>query len=148
MPQVCVMAPVQVCPTHSVFHWQLSPQVCVPPAPQVRVCLGEQEPAPLHTDQSDHVPLVMSQVRVCAPQLPHACVGTPVHIWPLHAASHWQLPPQICVPWAPQVRIAFGAHGPSMPQAEKADHLAVAVSQVRVSVPQLPHAVEGAPAHT
>jgi hypothetical protein len=90
----------------------------------------------------------MSQVRVCAPQLPHACVGTPVHIWPLQAASHWQLPPQICVPWAPQVRIAFGAHGPSMAHAEKLDHLAVVVSQVRVSVPQLPHAVEGAPAQT
>jgi hypothetical protein len=37
--------------------------------------VGEHTPCPAHVDQSDNLPVVLSQVRVCVPQLPHACVN-------------------------------------------------------------------------
>jgi hypothetical protein len=49
---------------------QLPAQVCVPDwfAPQRRVESGEHTPSPEHAVQSDHVPEVMSHVRLCVPQ--------------------------------------------------------------------------------
>jgi hypothetical protein len=77
-------------------------------------------------------------MRDCVPQLPQACRRGPGHSWPVHAAFHWQLPPQVCVPDVPQSRVSFGGHSPSPEHSDQSDHSAVSASQLRVCVPQLP----------
>jgi hypothetical protein len=52
------------------------------------VSSGSQTPSLLHADQSDHMPVFMSQVRVRVPQLPHAIEREPSQLWPVHAAFH------------------------------------------------------------
>jgi hypothetical protein len=53
--------PMHVGAEHAA-HWQLPPQVCVPPVPHAWVVFGAQTPSPEQDDHADQVPL--SQVRV------------------------------------------------------------------------------------
>jgi hypothetical protein len=74
-------------------HWQVpGSHVAVPPLPQGIVAFGAQTPPPVQAPQADHIPVVLSQVRVCVPQLPQPCEAVPLHTWFPHAL-HWQLPP-------------------------------------------------------
>ena len=66
-----------------MLHWQLPPQTCVPPEPQLRVLFGAHTPGPLQSDHSLQTPL--SQRRVCVPQLPQAREVGPSHVWLKHA---------------------------------------------------------------
>jgi hypothetical protein len=63
-------------------HWQVGLHVCEPSWPQTCVAFGEQTPSPVQPDHPDHVPLL--HVRVCVPQLPHACVSGPAQVCPRH----------------------------------------------------------------
>jgi hypothetical protein len=87
-----------------------------------------------------------SQVRVCVPQLPHACEAGPAHTCIAHAPQV-QLPPQVCVPPEPHACEALGAHTPPPLHAPQSDHVPVLLSHARDCVPQLPHACEAAPEH-
>jgi hypothetical protein len=138
MPQVRVAAPSHICPGQAAFHLHVEPHVCVPEAPQARVFPGTQSPSFEQAPQSDHVPVFVSHLRVCAPQLPHARELSPTQRWPVHAESHMQLPAQVCVPvsFAPQRRVESGEHTPSPEHAVQLDHVPEVMSQVRVCVPQ------------
>jgi hypothetical protein len=120
--------------------------VRVPPVPQLPVEPGAHCCWPVHADHADQVPVVPSQVRVCIPQLPHFCWGGPVHICPPQFPQ-LHVPPHICMPPLPQLCMDPGAHWPSPEHADHADQVPVLESQVRVWVPQLPHARLGAPVH-
>jgi hypothetical protein len=63
-----------------VPHWQVAVQVCTPPLPHSCVAPGVQGPWFMQAPQSDHWPVLPSQVRVCAPQFPHTCVGGPLQV--------------------------------------------------------------------
>jgi hypothetical protein len=63
-PQLRTPSPRQTCPVQGEFQRQLALQVCVPPAPQLRVSVGSHTPWPVHGDQFDQRPLVLSQSRV------------------------------------------------------------------------------------
>jgi hypothetical protein len=103
-----------------------------------------QTPSPAQADHADHVLVASSQVRVCVPQLPHACDEGPLHVWLPHA-DHWQLPPHDCMPPFPHGCVVLTAHTPSPAQADHADHDPVLLSHVRVCVPHLPQACDEAP---
>jgi hypothetical protein len=47
--------------------------------PQACVALGWQAPCPVHVDQPDQLPVALSQVRLCVPQLPQARELSPTH---------------------------------------------------------------------
>ncbi len=143
LPQPCEVAPEHVWLPHGP-HWQFPPQDCVPPVPQLWLVAGVHTPSPEHVDQADHVPLLLSHVRVCVPQLPQPCEAAPEHVWLPHD-PHWQLPPQDCVPPVPQLWLVAGVHTPSPVHADHADHVPVLLSHVRVCVPQLPHGCEVGP---
>jgi hypothetical protein len=66
-------------------------------------------PSPVQAAHSVHVPLL--QVRRCVPQLPQARVDAPSHVW-LSQLPQVQSPPQVRVPFAPQLSIVFGTHTP------------------------------------
>jgi hypothetical protein len=101
----------------------------------------------VQVDQADHCPVLVSQVRDCVPQLPHAIVAGPVHIWPGHSAGHWQLARQVRLPPLPQACVAPEAQAPWFMQADQADHWPVLPSQVRVCVPQFSQGWVGEPMH-
>jgi hypothetical protein len=61
-------------------HWQFPPHDWVPPLPQAWIVLTEHTPSPAHADHADHIPVVLSQVRICVPHLPHACAAAPLHV--------------------------------------------------------------------
>lgn len=145
--QSSVADPVHICPGQAAGHLQVFAQVCMPPAPHMRVAPGEQSPSPEHAVQSDHAPLLVLHVRVRAPHKPHASTAAPMHFWPVHASSHWQLPAHDCVPFpfVPQPRVVSGVHTPSPKHSDHADHSPVFMSQMRVRVPQLPQASAAAP---
>jgi hypothetical protein len=44
LPQACVVEPLQTCPLQLVFQRHVFVQVCVPPAPQLRVPFGAHAP--------------------------------------------------------------------------------------------------------
>jgi energy-converting hydrogenase Eha subunit F len=132
---------------HALFHLQSPPHTCVPPDPQARVSSGLHMPSSLHVDQSESCPVFVSQVRVCTPQLPHARERSPSHVCPAQTESHWQSPPQVCVPFEPQARVSSGLHSPSSLHACQSDQAPVSPSQLRICVPQLPHARAGGPWH-
>jgi hypothetical protein len=142
-PQLWDAAPVHVWLVHAP-HAQLPPHDCVPPLPQLWDEFGAHAPSPVHADQADHVPVLLSHVRVCVPQLPQACDAAPVH-GRLPHAFHVQLLAHDCVPPLPQVCVELGAHTPSPVHADQADHVSVAVSHVRVCMPQLPQGCEAGP---
>ena len=73
VPQSVVPPPQEHVPhVHDELH------VCVPcPPPQVCDVVGEHTPCVLQVDQLDQVPEL--HVRVCVPQLPHACEDAPWH---------------------------------------------------------------------
>lgn len=81
-------------------------------------------------------------MRVCVPQLPQARELAPEHIW-LPQVPHSQLVLQVCVPELPQLWLVVGVHTPSPLHADQLDH--TPFLQVRVCVPQLPHASELGP---
>jgi hypothetical protein len=56
---------------------QLPPHFCVPPMPHTRAVLGSHWPSPKQALQSDHVPVLMSQVRVRVPHKPQLSVAGP-----------------------------------------------------------------------
>jgi hypothetical protein len=97
--------------------------------------IGTHSPSPPQAPQSDQVPL--SQVRVWVPQLPQPWLAGPAQVW-LPQGSHWQLALQVCMPPVPQAWVAAGTQTPCPPQADQSDQTPLA--QVRVWVPQLPHA--------
>jgi hypothetical protein len=143
LPHVCEEGPVHICPVHEP-HWQLPPHDSVPLFWQDVVAFGVHAPSPVHVPHADHVPVPLSHVRVCVPQLPQGCDDGPEHVWLAHVPQ-WQLPPHDCIPPDPQDWLGFGAHSPSPVHAPHADHVPVVLSQVRVCVPQLPHACDDAP---
>jgi len=143
LPQLCDAGPVHVWLPHAL-HVQLPPHDCVPPVPHVCVAFGAHAPSPVQAAQADQVPVVLSHVRVCEPQLPHGCEAAPVQAW-LPQAVHLQLPPHDCMPPLPQACVVFGAHSPSAVHIDQVDHVPVLVSHVRVCVPQLPQAWEVGP---
>jgi hypothetical protein len=71
------LAPAQEhCP-----HVQLPLHVCEPPAvPQLCVAFGAHGPCAMHADHADHCPVLPLHVRVCVPQLPHACEAGPLQV--------------------------------------------------------------------
>jgi len=142
LPHDSLAAPGQLCPVQALDHWQLPPQAWVPPLPQDRVAPDWHAPSPPHADQAIQVPVRSSQVRVWVPQSPQAWVAAPVHCWLAHGL-HWQLPPQLRIPPAPQLCMALGAQAASPEQA--AHSLPTPLLQVRVWVPQLPQVWEAAP---
>ncbi len=79
LPHACDDGPVHDWPAHVAPHWQLPPQTCVPPCPHARVAFGAHAPSPAQADHADQVLVVSSHVRVCVPQLPHACDEGPLH---------------------------------------------------------------------
>jgi hypothetical protein len=85
-PQAWVMGPLQVWPVQ-VPHWQVAPQVRVPPVPQDCMAAGAHAPWFMHGPQSDQTPLL--QVRVWLPQLPQAWPLGPEQLCPVHS-PHWQ----------------------------------------------------------
>jgi hypothetical protein len=149
MPQVRVVAPSHICPGQAAFHLHVAPHVWVPEAPHVRAAPGTQSPSFEHAPHSDHVPVFVSHLRVCVPQLPHARELSPVQRWPVHAASHMQLPAHVWVPdsLAPQRRVESGEHTPSPEHVDHADHMPAVMSQVRLWVPQYPQACVAGPVH-
>jgi hypothetical protein len=116
--------------------------VCVPPVPHAWLAAGVQTPCPAQVDHADHVPLL--HVRLCVPQLPHACVDAPVHVWPVHG-SHWHATLQFCVPPVPHAWLVAGVQTPSPAHVDHADH--VPLLHVRFCDPHLPHACVVGPAH-
>jgi hypothetical protein len=104
-------------------------------------------PSFMHVVHADHKPVFVSHVRVCTPHRPHGTLAGPSQTCPEQAASHWQLPPHVCMPLKPQMRVVFASHMPSWPHTPNADHCNVASSHARFCVPQLPQACEGAPSH-
>jgi hypothetical protein len=78
-------------------HWQLAPQFWLPLPSQVCVAPAAQAPCAEHAPQADQTPAV--HVRVCEPQLPHACEDSPVQA---HCPP-WQVEPLgHTLPQAPQ----------------------------------------------
>jgi hypothetical protein len=145
--QVCVAAGAHApWPVHVPHADQVPPlqvRLWVPQFPQACVV------APLHA----HWPLVhvepAGQVVPHAPQLALS-ESSSTQVPPqdespaLHAqAPHWQVPAHDCDPLPWQACVAPGAHAPCPAQAAQADH--VPALQVRVWVPQLPHACEVGP---
>jgi hypothetical protein len=120
------------------LHTHAPTHDCAPLFWQDSVEPSAQTPSPVHADQVDHCPVAESHVRVCVPQLPHACEAGPLHVWLVHC-PHWQLPPHDCVPPLAQDCVELGAQTPAFVQADHWDHVPVASSHVRVCVPQLPH---------
>jgi len=57
---------------------QSAPQLCAPLSPQASLSPGAHSPCSLHGDQSDQRPELPSQLRLCVPQLPQACVAGPL----------------------------------------------------------------------
>jgi len=141
LPQACADGPLHVWLAH-VDHWQLPPHDCMPPLPQGWVALTEHTPSPAQSDQVDHEPVLLSHVRVCVPQFPHACDDAPLHVWLAHV-DHWQLPPHDCVPPFPHACELPDAQSPSPVHADHVDQ--TPPSQVRTCVPQLPHPSLAAP---
>jgi hypothetical protein len=141
LPHACDDGPLHVWLAHG-DHWQLPPHDCVPPFPQGCVVLTEHTPSPVQVDQADHAPVLLSQVRVCVPQLPHACDDGPLHVWLPHTV-HRQSPPHDCAPPFPQLWVLPGAQSPSPVHADHIDQ--TPWSHVRVCVPQLPHPSLAAP---
>jgi hypothetical protein len=87
-------------------------------------------------------PVVVLQVLVCVPQVPHVPAGAlPPQ---LHVVSHWQSLLHDCEPppSGPQPRVAPGAHAPVPPHVLV--HVPVFGSHVPDKVPQLPHEPDGA----
>jgi hypothetical protein len=115
----------------------------VPVVLQVCCAPGPHAPSPVQAPQAPHVPLL--HVRVSVPQLPHGCEEAPAQVCPVQL-PHWQLAVHVCVPPVPHPCVAFGAHTPSPPHVDQLLHSPASPSHVRVSVPQLPHACEAAPA--
>jgi hypothetical protein len=93
-------------------HWHETLQVCEPLASQIWVAPDAHAPWPAHADQADHVPPV--HVRVCMPQLPHACDDAPLHVhWPL-----WQVEPVgQAFPHVPQLPLSVVTSTHEPPQA-------------------------------
>jgi hypothetical protein len=139
-PQAMVAEPLQVWPVHPP-HWQVAPQVWLPPVPQACVVAGAQTPWFAQPDQSDQVPLL--QVRVCVPQFPHACIAGPAQVCPPHP-PHWHESPQVRAPPVPHICIEPGAQAPSAEHADQLDQ--TPLLHVRACVPQLPHACADGPA--
>jgi hypothetical protein len=106
LPQVWVVGPVQLWPPQG-SHWQVAPQVCIPPVPQVRIEPGAHAPSPAHADQPDQTPLL--HVRVWVPQAPQPWVVGPRQVCPAQG-DHWQKPVQLWVPLMPQTWVAPGVH--------------------------------------
>jgi hypothetical protein len=82
--RVCVPQLPQLCepaPAHTWFpqelHRQVPPHDWVPLFWQPCVVPAAHSPSPAHADQADHVPVPLSQVRVCVPQWPQAWVAAP-----------------------------------------------------------------------
>jgi hypothetical protein len=121
---------------HVLVHvWlPLTSHACVAPA--------AHKAAPVHADQTDHVPLL--HVRVWLPQLPHACDDGPEQVhWPL-----WHMEPVgHALPHAPQLfaSLVVSTHAvPHIVAAHVATHCAAEASPVDVShivplVQALPH---------
>jgi hypothetical protein len=141
-------SPVQVWPAHVDSQRQLSPHSCVPDEPQLRTLFARHSPWSVHSDQSDHCPDAPSQLRVSTPQLPQLCRFEPKQLCPVHASSQLQLPSHTCVPPRPQPRVSSGSQTPSPAHGDQSDQLPLVISQVRVRVPQLPHAIERSPSHS
>jgi hypothetical protein len=135
LPHACVDGPLHgnIWPVHAP-QLQVALQARIPLLPQLCIAPGVHCPCPVHAPHADHIPVVLSQVRVCAPQLPHGCVEAPLHVWPTHAEPHVHEPPHVWVPLSPwpQLRVALGAHTPSLAHADHADQWAVVASHVRV----------------
>jgi hypothetical protein len=145
--RVAVPLQLQVCedgPLHEQApQLQSAPQLCDPPAvPQVRVALGWHCPSLEQDDQVDQVPVLVSQIRVWVPQLPHGWDEAPLHCCPPQA-SHLQSAPHDCVPPLPHGWVVPAAHSFSPAHADQSDHCPVA--QVRLWVPHRPHACEPGP---
>jgi hypothetical protein len=98
----------------------------------------------MHTDHAPNVPVFGSHVRICIPQLPHACIVGPLHICPLQL-PHLQVASQVSVPWFAQACVLPCLHTPSAVHAPYALHMPVLVLQVRDCVPQLPQVCVAAP---
>jgi hypothetical protein len=113
----------------------LAVQVRVPPLPHSCVAPGAHTPSSVQAPQSDHWPVLVLHVRVCAPQFPHACTDGPLQVW-LAQVPHWQAAVQVCMPPLPHACMAPGAQAPSLAQPDQLDH--TPFSQVRVWLPQLP----------
>jgi hypothetical protein len=124
----------------SVLH------VCVPSPPlQAWVEPALQVPSPAQGPNAPQVPVLVSQVRICVPQLPQVCVAEPgVHgmLTPVHGPHAHVAALQLCVPllFAPHTCICVPLQTPWFVQAPNALQVPVLVSHVRVCVPQLPHA--------
>jgi hypothetical protein len=142
LPQASLAGPAQVCPVQRP-HWHAAAQAWVPPVPHAWVLSSVQTPSPAHADQADHVP--PSQVRVCVPQFPQACVVGPWQVGACWQASHWHVPVHVRVPPEPHASDAFGAHAPSASQAPQSDQ--TPSLQARERVPQLPQDDCEGPSH-
>jgi hypothetical protein len=83
-------------------HWQLSPQVCFPAAPQLWVTPGMHGPSPVHAPHGPQLP--SAQVRACVPHWPHD--------WVPPLGSHE--PPMVGLPpfVGSGVGVETDAHGP------------------------------------
>jgi hypothetical protein len=103
-------------------------------------------PSPVHVDQADHCPVLLSHVRVCVPQLPHGCDDAPGHVWLVHAPQV-HCPTHACVPPFMHDCVLPSMRSPCPVQVPQVDHWPVVLSHVRVCVPQLPHACDDAPVH-
>jgi hypothetical protein len=107
LPQVCEDAPVHMMltPVHAPHEHVDALHICVPLlfAPHIWVDVPPQTPWFMHADQALNSPVFVLHVRICIPQLPHACAVAPVQVWPVHA-PYWQvLGLHVCVPPLPHV---------------------------------------------
>lgn len=99
-------------------------------------------------DHGDHSAVSLSHVRDCPPQLPQVWLIGPLHTCPVQVVFQRQLLAHVCVPPAPQLRVASGAQAPWFMHADQSPQSPVLLSQVRVCVPQLPQARLAAPWQT
>jgi hypothetical protein len=113
-PQVWVAAPVHgmLTPVHAPHAHVAALHIWVPLlfAPHICVCVPEQTPSPAHAENALHVPVLVSQVRVCVPHLPHVCEDAPVHVWPVHAPHAHIAATHVCVPPLPHACVCVPLH--------------------------------------
>jgi len=79
--------------------------------PQLCVAFGAHTPWPEQVDHAENVPVELSHVRVCVPQLPQLREVAPSQLLPPQLPQA-QLLVQVWVPFAPQACVVFALQAP------------------------------------